>query len=809
MGFCVPLNCSSASTTTYHETSNEVVNTCWWQEIDQEAVNAYSVQGSAREQILDLLLHGPMISSKQGVLVSGGQFTQHNYHGQVSMGNKAPIDILTDAIAPNAFHDSAARFDPPKCHPQTRVKILEIIMRWIVGEDEDAQAVKRFLWLNGAAGCGKSAIAQSTIDLCIERDIPLASFFFSRSDSTRNHAESLVATLAYQLYCSYPETEVQTKILSMIQRDPMIFKRTFQRQFTALVIQPLIAHFSKTRPTQHQGPFFIVIDGLDECINRADQKVVLFGLAESFRKFNLSIAILIASRPEHDIKHSFGSGYLKDMHTSLSLDLDDGRDADSDIRLYLFDKFAEIKDDFDNRTTGRKLVQGWPGEGVIENLVTKSSGQFVYAATVIRYVESTRHRPDHRLDIVLKLRPDNGDRPFAELDALYAMILECVLDIEKVLHVLSLYLMNVPSICCSVIEKMLLYDEGEVEALFCDMGALVQIFKRKDPFPMNQPSFLRILHASLADYLIDAERSKQFYIDMDQEVLRHVARALQYLASYGSNSFDSFSDAGTPIYLLDRVQYQIGSRIRQITIPPELQQSVLFFPLKEFLEPQVSAYTFKNHLLRNFVSPFLDLLEAVMLNDPSLSYIQDRQLEILRSVLMPKIQQYFNSDMEVSILVLFYYLGQTPEYIIGPAMHERAALFCFKELARLIMLLPPSPFGKSTDIATVMADDAEDDAYPNLKLRAAVDGGQWYFQDSSLDSRLYDGKMYLEMYFFLLGYAIFLLPRCLRSDALVTACQEHKRLCIDQPDGPFPIRRRLLQKEIDNYLSGVLPIPCV
>ncbi|KAF4609649.1 hypothetical protein D9613_012008 [Agrocybe pediades] len=198
-----------------------------------------------------------MISAKQ-VFVTGGQFSQNHYHGLASLGNKAPIDILTDAVAPSAFHDSGARFEPPKCHPLMRVNILDEIMHWIVGQGKEAQA-KPFMWLSGTAGCGKSAVAQSTVELCLERGLLFASFFFSSADHIRNNAETLVATLAYQLYCAFPETEVQTIILSTIKQDPLIFKRTVQRQFTALVIQPLRTYFSKDSSNQPWTPFLIMI----------------------------------------------------------------------------------------------------------------------------------------------------------------------------------------------------------------------------------------------------------------------------------------------------------------------------------------------------------------------------------------------------------------------------------------------------------------------------------------------------------------------------------------------------------------------
>ncbi|KAF9541304.1 hypothetical protein CPC08DRAFT_824393 [Agrocybe pediades] len=814
----------------------------------------------------------PMISSSQGVLVTGGQFTQH-YHVQASVGNKAPIDILTDAVATSALHDSGASFDKPKCHPRTRVKILEDVKRWILGEE----AGKQIMWLYGAAGCGKSAIAQSIVESCIERGVLLASFFFNKSDSTRNHAGPLVATLAYQLYCRFPETEVQTAVLSAIKKDSLIFKKTLQQQFSALIIQPLRAYFSKDRSTQHYVPFLIVIDGLDECTDRAAQKAILTALADSVRLADFRIPIFVASRPEHDIKLSFSSKYLKDIHTHLSLDLEDGGDADSDIRLYLFDRFAEIKDDFDNRTTGRKLVQDWPGDQVIETLVRKAYGQFIYAAIVIRYVESTRHRPDHRLDIVLNLRPANGDYPFAELDSLYTMILESALNIEKVLHVLALYLMPIPPICFSVIEKLLSYDEGEVETLFCDMGALVHIDKPRNPSydSEHSPTYLRILHGSFLEYMFDAARSKQFHIDKKYGFIRYVIPTFQYLVSYCcSSSFDPYSDEGAPIRCIDFY----ASKFSECAMDPEIREAVFSFPLKDFMGLHTGTRTY-TRLLGIFISPFMGLLEIIVIKDSSWSYIRDHQLRVLRLSLMQQIERYFNDDTLALILVLFYHLGSDrfvpglnhpyfhdyfafalplnllpsrdghdgdilhlyhiwimPEYrdnvetgarryypyydyvrellrdpdhsnkcAVGPKEHEKAAVVCFKALANGMVPLPTFPCRTN-------------DAHPKMIFDPSIDGGQWQFEHA--DEFFCDDE---ELYFLLLGYVIFLLPRCGRSDALIAACEEYRASHIIQPpddpfqpqDSPFPpeefflpddlfpVRRRLLDEEINNYLARV------
>ena len=51
------------------------------------------------------------------------------------------------------MHDSSARYPPPLCHPNTCQKVLKIITDWI-----DRHCI---MWLNGHAGAGKSAIAQT------------------------------------------------------------------------------------------------------------------------------------------------------------------------------------------------------------------------------------------------------------------------------------------------------------------------------------------------------------------------------------------------------------------------------------------------------------------------------------------------------------------------------------------------------------------------------------------------------------------------------------------------------------------------
>ncbi|TFK73170.1 hypothetical protein BDN72DRAFT_732925, partial [Pluteus cervinus] len=67
------------------------------------------------------------------------------------------IEILRKRVCAGAAFDSAERGDPPRCHPDTRMAILQSGRSWI----DTLNVVFFFLWITGWAGMGKSAILQT------------------------------------------------------------------------------------------------------------------------------------------------------------------------------------------------------------------------------------------------------------------------------------------------------------------------------------------------------------------------------------------------------------------------------------------------------------------------------------------------------------------------------------------------------------------------------------------------------------------------------------------------------------------------
>lgn len=130
------------------------------------------------------------------------------------------------------------------------------------------------MWLSGGAGAGKSAIAQSLAEQWYDQGILLASFFFSHSDSTRNHIGELVATVVAQVV-HIMSTAVKDLILQAIVSDPLLSSRDIFTQFPTLVVKPLNSPIHAGFFQDVSNPSVLIVDGLDECLDRTMQVNIL------------------------------------------------------------------------------------------------------------------------------------------------------------------------------------------------------------------------------------------------------------------------------------------------------------------------------------------------------------------------------------------------------------------------------------------------------------------------------------------------------------------------------------------------------
>jgi hypothetical protein len=434
------------------------------------------------------------------------------------------MELLQQHIVPGAFHNSEERYDPPKCHPHTRRAVLKKIMDWV----EDANKVALILWLYGPAGAGKSAIAQTIAELLEKAGLLAASFFFSRNADGRSTKAPLVATVAYQLIISIPE--IRAYVLEAMEQDPVLFSRSIEAQIQALIVKPLnaVAADETLAPTLLSRPRLIILDGLDECRTTSAQTHILNALSTAVKDLHIPLCFLIASRPEQDIRQAFnnpnGLGPL-----SFSIALDDTYQPDDDIRVFLQSTFNDIKR---NHPSKAHLPASWPSLEDIRQVVKKSSGQFIFASTVAKYVNSHRHWPPDRLNIILGQSAPDQETPFAELDSLYHLILSFVADIEKLQDVLMFLVLRPFSQgddtwalqTTTLIGNFLFYRPGEIDMILADLHSIICF-----PLPGDELGELRFSHASLPDFLLDRSRSKHLFLDQGAAYAKLTGLAVKHI----------------------------------------------------------------------------------------------------------------------------------------------------------------------------------------------------------------------------------------------------------------------------------------
>ncbi|GLI80401.1 hypothetical protein PoHVEF18_008755 [Penicillium ochrochloron] len=191
----------------------------------------------------------------------------------------------------------------------------------------------------------------------------------------------LFPTIARQLVIIIPQ--LIPGIQKALYDDPDIAGKPLGEQFDKLLLQP----FLKLKTANDQIPtVLIVIDALDECEGDEDVQIILQLLSQLPNSTNaVRLRIFLTSRPELPIRLGF-SKIKSHEHQDLVLHEIPEPVIEHEISLFLKHRLAAIR-------TDRFLPVSWPGESVIETLVTFSAPSFVFAATVCRIFEDPNWDP--------------------------------------------------------------------------------------------------------------------------------------------------------------------------------------------------------------------------------------------------------------------------------------------------------------------------------------------------------------------------------------------------------------------------------
>ncbi|KDR83099.1 hypothetical protein GALMADRAFT_113297 [Galerina marginata CBS 339.88] len=443
----------------------------------------------------------PTVSSPPSIVnISGGTFNHIEGDYNVFQSPKQGLDTLLQHTAPEAMHNSEERYPPPMCHPDTRKDILAELTAWIKGPPEESS----ILWLHAPAGHGKSAVMQTLTELLSSpTGTVVANYFFGRGKGKREQARYLFPTIAYQLALHVPG--IRDRLVDIILANPLLPANAMKYQVESLIVGAFPLPDSK-RTLKRISPFTIIIDGLDECSNPSSQQLIIELLGQIVATHRLPLRFLIASRPEPHILEVFNKPSMQKITRRIGTLSNDFKSR-ADIKTFLRHGFSEI---YSRKSHLIGKVGGqWPSEATIQYLCNKSCGQFIYATTVLKFVDDRFRRPGAQLNIVLSSGKIHHKNVFSDLDSLYFQVLSTYPEPDSLIRVLRFIAVVPKPVSAAVYEDLLDLPTGEVELILQGLHSLLNGI----PHGQVQGDVISIRHASFQDFLTDKDRSGQYYVD--------------------------------------------------------------------------------------------------------------------------------------------------------------------------------------------------------------------------------------------------------------------------------------------------------
>jgi hypothetical protein len=249
----------------------------------------------------------------------------------------------------------------------------------------------------------------------------------------------------------------------------------------------------------------LIIDGLDECSGAHEQCEVLHLLSTLVKDHRIPLLFLIASRPEPHIRNSFNSPDFQ--HTCHQLSLRDGDydyEAIHDLVVFLHSGFAEILDKHPH--TMAAVPRPWPSEDVVWKLASRADGQFIYAATVLKFIDDADCRPTTQLQVVLDMSDSTA---FTDLDLLYQHILSTSKNVSLLLRIVGCILDDKENkeieFSAMDLETLLFLHEGDVPLALHRMHSILNI-------PKSPLEPITLHHQSFRDFMLDKSRACQYHI---------------------------------------------------------------------------------------------------------------------------------------------------------------------------------------------------------------------------------------------------------------------------------------------------------
>lgn len=428
----------------------------------------------------------------------------HNIHDidfQLAHYARLPCELDLDYL-PASF-DAASKQHASSCLQHTREQVLADIRTWI---DHDSE--RGIYWLNGMAGTGKSTISLTIAREYYKKKQLGASFFFSRGGGDLASTKKFATTVAVQL--SEYSPVIRQHIIDAAASNPRISHLTLYDQWEKLILKPL----GLLEPNTVQSPLLIIVDALDECDNEKEIAILVECFTSTVASVkSIPLRIFVTSRPDRPINIVFGNISVNTRRCFALHNIEQAI-VDDDLKIY-----------YQHQLTRLSQRHSWDesaiSDNVIQSLVKKSHGLFIYAATTCRFINEGGILAEQRLLTLCY----SGSSIFAaeqDLDCIYTTVLEYSLSGKICPGEAIMLQQRFQKVVGSI---MILFDAftlgdlvtiiGEprsmVMSMLNNLGSVLDISE-------DDEKQINILHPSFRDFLLDSARcsNKRFAISTKQ-----------------------------------------------------------------------------------------------------------------------------------------------------------------------------------------------------------------------------------------------------------------------------------------------------
>ncbi|KAJ2911571.1 hypothetical protein MD484_g8842, partial [Candolleomyces efflorescens] len=421
--------------------------------------------------------------------------------GTATEGLAFPSSELSAILTPvpDASYTRNRKISPPDsdCLPGTRGEVIRGITNWADSPILFNSDTPRIFWTHGYVGCGKSSISQAVSQRYGRKGRLLGSFFFYRNSGDRSRMVKFAVTLASQMLAAVPATKSFYK--AAVDADPTLLTRgaSLSTQMERLVYKPFNAAFKRGLifKTLIQGPFLVVVDGLDECEDKLEVKEFVEHLLDFFKRHpSTPLRFFITSRVERHLKECLNVPGVK---------LDDlvAHGSDDDILTFLETSFAHrVERDLVLAAEVRSSGSGqWPSSEDLKTLVHHIGGSFIFASVVFRYIVEPSNdgsTPMTRLPLALNMNPG--------LDGLYTFTLARSQRLHHFADVISTLALLFQPLSITAITDLLGIKMFEVLHILVNLQSVIHI-------PGTDERPVTFCHTSLRDFLTTESRSGRFF----------------------------------------------------------------------------------------------------------------------------------------------------------------------------------------------------------------------------------------------------------------------------------------------------------